>query len=143
MLYYVPYPKKRTRAVLLTAASMPGYAGSAPKVCDSPSHNNHCEILPVPGIPVPQRLPGGSAPGCSGTFPLWFRQDADGFFRTSMTSSFSPNCLRRVHLRLQFPDALLLPVLAARMSQLNSPEALSQLRRVSILIPYSLATSVG
>ena len=58
----------------------PDCAVRARTACASASRNSRCERPPVPGIPAPQRLPDGSAPGRSGTFPLWFRQDADGFF---------------------------------------------------------------
>ena len=52
----------------------------AHRVCGTPSRSSRCARPPRPRTPAPQGFPGDTAPGRSGISPLWFRQDADGFF---------------------------------------------------------------
>ncbi len=65
------------------------------------------------------------------------------FFKTSMTSSFSPSCLRNARTSASNSRIRCCSRFRRLIRPISTPQAFSQLRSVSIQIPNSLATSVG
>ena len=67
-------------AVPSISAEAPDSSAPAHRGCGAPGHSSRCVRSSGPGTPAPQGFPGGATSGRSGICPLWFRQDADGFF---------------------------------------------------------------
>ena len=65
------------------------------------------------------------------------------FFRMSMTSSFSPNCLRRRRFSASSSRRRCCSRFCRLACPISMPDAFSQFRSVSMQIPSSLATSTG
>lgn len=74
-------------------------------------------------MPAPQWLHGGVMPARSDMFLLWFRQDAHGFLNINNLLLFSRLLTQGADFRLQFPDALSFPVVAAGLAQ-SHPSAI-------------------
>ena len=113
------------------------------RACACANHSTRCGKHPKHGIPASQRSPDAQASGCSGIFPLWFAQDADGFFKTSMASSFSISCLRSDLSSASSSRIRCCSWLGGVVCPDKESEAFSHVRSVSTHIPSSLATSLG
>ena len=131
--------------ITLVQAQQPAFqfldpSAGAKRVCGPAIRSTRCGRPPAVGIQVPQRPPRGPY-GCTGTCPLWFGKYADGFFRMSMTLSFSSSFLRSARISVSSSRRRL----ASRFWRSacpgdGAPAAFSQLRSVSMQMPSSAAT---
>ena len=125
------------------SAEAPDSSAPAHRGCIAPSHSSRCVRTSGPGMPAPQGFPGGATSGRSDICLLWFGQDGNGFFRMSMTSSFSTSSLRMERISASGSRMCCCSRLARLTCPICSPTAFSQLFRVSLQISKSLVTSRG